>query len=575
MVTANGAPNLEFFGSLQNLLKAFDPDGGDPEYLATLFQRLPERPFEVYETSDLLPLNPWILSGLLSVDIDRSFASFFAGDKVFPDRVVDSNGCTRRAIEFEGGRNWEELGILAGRAKCQGAPPEGDQFEDLPNLRDYLQGRYIAAFEQLALIGKKYDNVIGYDVMNEPVGAFIMMAISGLISQMSATNEGEPLDDGPIQSLLSSLLGEELGEDAWAVIDSLQLLPLDGKAETLEKWGMTGIDAGAALGINFGFEENYLQPFYERVGQAIEAVDENAIIWFEPATSLRLLTGPMQFFDQPLTKPQGIKQLVYAPHWYPDIYPKPGTGSTPRSFNLDEWQYRDFKKSLKKYIDEGPAWMGNIPVIFGEFGTYFNFGDPDQSRETDYQISAHILNRYYEAFEELSVGNMLWCFSAENDKARGELWNHEDFSVIDENGEPRAWTAYVRTGARSTSGRLIKQRFFSQYAYWEARPDVVDPERTFQLSMAGRESDAPTEIFVPSKVYPEGFYVWLSDGEVFFDEANQMLYWYPFNRGPNVTHSLKIAPPRVNQENLNWNYFFANGVRVIGSTPLGAKESGK
>ena len=575
MVTELGTPNLDFFGPLQNLLDAFDPDGEDPEYLATLFQRLPDRPFEVYETSDLLPLNPWILSGLLSVDVDRSFASFFAGDVVFPDRVVDSNGCTRRAIEFEAGRNWSELGILAGRAKCQGAPPEGDQFEDLPDLRTYLQGRYIASFRKLAEIGSRHDNVIGYDVMNEPVGAFIMMAISGLFAQMSADDEAGEIQEGPIQSLLVSLLGEEVGADAWTVIDALRLLPLDGRAETLEKWGMTGIDAGAALGINFGFEETYLQPFYERVGQAIQAVDENAIIWFEPATSIRLLTGPMQFFDQPLTKPQGIDQLVYAPHWYPDIYPKPGTGSTPRDFNLDEWQYRDFRGALNKYIKEGPAWMGNIPVVFGEFGTYFNFGDPEQSRDNNYQISAHILNRYYEAFEDLNVGNMVWCFSAENDIFRGELWNHEDFSIIDENGEARAWPAYVRTTARATSGRLISQKFLSQYAYWDVRPDAADPEGTYTLKMRGSESGAPTEIFVPERVYSDGFYVWLSDGEAYFDEQRQMLYWYPFNRGPDTIHSIRIEPPRPNKEMLNWTYFFHEGTRVDGVKGANPEEASR
>ena len=127
---------LDFFTPLNNLLKTFDPNGGLPEYLATLFNRLPSRPFEVYETSDLLPLNPWVLSGLLSVDIDRSFASFFAGDVVFPDRVVDSAGCTRRKSEFDAEVEWAELGIISGREKCRKSPPAGDRFEDLPNLRN-------------------------------------------------------------------------------------------------------------------------------------------------------------------------------------------------------------------------------------------------------------------------------------------------------------------------------------------------------------------------------------------------------------------------------------------------------
>ena len=171
-------------------------------------QQTASRPFEVYETSDLLPLNPWVLSGLLSVDIDRSFASFFAGDVVFPDRVVDSAGCTRRKSEFDAEVEWAELGIISGREKCRKSPPAGDRFEDLPNLKEYLQGRYIKAFEALAEIGRQYDNVIGYDVMNEPVGAFVMMAISGLINQLSSEEPGEPVDDTLLQSLLNSLLGE-------------------------------------------------------------------------------------------------------------------------------------------------------------------------------------------------------------------------------------------------------------------------------------------------------------------------------------------------------------------------------
>ena len=107
----------------------------------------------------------------------------------------------------------------------------------LTKLKEYLQGRYIKAFEALAEIGRQYDNVIGYDVMNEPVGAFVMMAISGLINQLSSEEPGEPVDDTLLQSLLNSLLGETVGADAWTVIQALQLLPLDGRAETLEKWG--------------------------------------------------------------------------------------------------------------------------------------------------------------------------------------------------------------------------------------------------------------------------------------------------------------------------------------------------
>ena len=94
-------------------------------------------------------------------------------------------------------------------------------------------------------------------------------------------------------------------------------------------------------------------------------------------------------------------------------------------------------------MNEGPTWLGNIPVVFGEFGTYFNLRtsdeEPDPKRSED--MGAHLLNSYYEAFEELGLGNMLWCFSKSNSAKYGEDWNHEDFSIIDPQGQPRAWQA--------------------------------------------------------------------------------------------------------------------------------------
>ena len=136
----------------------------------------------------------------------------------------------------------------------------------------------------------------------------------------------------PIEDALKNLAGDDLGAELYAVISGLNLLPLDAHPFTLYQWGLQYVNTGAAAGMNIGFEEKYLQPFYERVGQAIQKEDDNAIIWFEPATSIRLLTGAQRFWDQPLAKPKGIKQLVYAPHWYPDIYPNLGINSPPPSF---------------------------------------------------------------------------------------------------------------------------------------------------------------------------------------------------------------------------------------------------
>ena len=48
---------------------------------------------------------------------------------------------------------------------------------------------------------------------------------------------------------------------------------------------------------------------------------------------------------------------------------------------------------------------------------------------------------------------------------REELWNHEDFSIIDENQEAERLYGICAYDCPATSGRLISQRFLSQYAY--------------------------------------------------------------------------------------------------------------
>ena len=633
LTNRDGSLNVGILTNLQALLNRFDPGGVVPPWLPDILANRPARRFEVNETSDILPLTPWIVPGLLSLDVDRGFAALFAGDIAFPGLVVDEDGLTKRKADASN--------------------------EDAPDLKTYLQGHYVGAYLELVKRAKNHDNVIGYDVINEPVGVFLMMALGGMFKQIvgppaectapvdcllpdacapgsdewpgcipsELVEEGESAEDAyarleasagdlfeciddrgldamsgaadqtrwcrnlgdmpatnnPLvlygdrfENAIVSLLGQELGSEVFGLVRGLQLLPSDAHPYTMYQWGLSDVDTGVALGMNFGFEAKHLQPFYERVGQAIQAEDPNAIIWFEPPTSIRMITGAMQFFDQPLTRPKGIKQLVFAPHWYPDIYPNIGVNGAPRKFNSDEWLYRDFTEPLREHMEEAPAWLGNIPVVFGEFGTYFNLGqtDPEVDPSTSEETAAHILNSYYEAFEELGLGNMVWCFSATNSAKYGEDWNHEDFSIIGPDGEPRAWPAYVRTYARATSGKLIKQHFISQYHFWDPKQGQARPTGDFSLHMERRESEHATEIFVPTRVYPDGFYVWVSDGAAYYDHARQMLYWYPSADAPGTTHRLHIQPRDTDREALDWSYFFNGEDVLMGAGPVSMNDEG-
>ena len=616
---SDGSINLTLLGNIRALFDLLNPGGELPNWLNALITALPARRFSVNETSDLLPLTPWVMPGLLSLDVDRAFAALFAGDEAYPDLVVDDDGLTKHKDDADN--------------------------SEAPDLKAYLQGHYVGAYLELTKRAKNYDHIIGYDIINEPVGVFLMMTLGGLFKQlvppppicqavidcvlpsdcrsdgdlwpacvtteadesieaaivrltaeanarfscvddrgrdeMSAPAEADrwcynltddlpnhPMVDegGQFESVIADMLGLELGNQVYGIIRGLQLLPSDAHPYTMYKWGLSDIDTLAALSMNFQFEAKYLQGFYETVGQAVQEEDPNAIIWFEPASSIRMLTGPQRFWDQPLTRPQGIKQLVFAPHWYPDIYPLLGINSNPREFNADEWLYRDFIEPLREVMNESPTWLGNIPVVFGEFGTYFNLWatGEEPSAEVSEDMGAHLLNSYYEAFEELGLGSMIWCFSKSNSSKYGEDWNHEDFSIIGPDGEPRGWPAYVRTYARATSGKLLYQRFVSQYEYWDPVAGEPRPSAHYDLDMDRRESDHPTEIFVPLKQYPNGFYVTVTDGQAFFDADRQMLYWYPSDDGPGLTHALHIEPWLDDREAPIWTYFFKEGEILVG-----------
>jgi hypothetical protein len=496
-----------------------------PEWVEVLFNSLPDptalppdyQPYDVRQSNDFLPFTFWGINGALSVDVQRCFACLLAGDKVTP--------------------NYKVKGL---------------------SVKDYLQDQYARAFARVAEKARHHDNVIGYDIMNEPIGTFITYAAVAVYFQTGL--------ESAVESLLVDLVGDDLGKNLYTILTGLRFLPPDTDEETRKLWGFDGTDAFAVINLNLNFDAIFLQPFYERVGKAIQEVDDNAIIWFETSSGLSLLLGEGN--DQwtvNMTEPRGINQAVYAPHWYPDIYPFIGFNQPPREFGPNEWRFRDFTGNLEVFANRALKSMNNIPVVFGEFGTYFNYRGIDASIADGYNSSAQILDAYYRAFEKLNLSRLHWCVSPENSYDNGEGWNLEDFSVIDPDLKPRATVAFVRPYARSTSGKMITSHFYSPLHPQDPEKGEPLPVGEYYLEMEGKETDAPTEIFVPDRQYPKGFYVWLSDGYSYFDNQRQLLTWYPVNDAPGTTHTIRILPPRPKADVHDWDYFF-DGDRVLART---------
>jgi hypothetical protein len=508
----------ERLGQMLQTLGRLFPAGAAPTtstpWVAELLRRLPA-PFDLDESNDLLPWTSWGLNMMLSGDIQRCTASFYAGDRLFPGRTVD--------------------GV---------------------SVKEYLQDAYVDAWLQIVRRVAGHRNVIGYDLANEPVGIFLTLAATALYFSTGAADQ--------VEGFLTDLLGPETAPQVYAMLTGFGLLPPDASPETQRAWGFDGIDPATALALNFGFDHDCLEPFYARLGQAIQAEDPDAVIWIETSLGVGVVlegAGP-GVMEMNLRRPPGLRQVVFSPHWYTDIYPFPGFGMPPREFTVDEVRFRDYTESLRAQRDKAAHSMGNIPVVFGEFGTYFNFGGIDAARAEDYAVSTSILDNYYESFESLFTGSFLWCFSPENDYRFGEGWNKEDFSIVDPDGRPRGEEAFSRPYPRYVSGKPVSLHFYSDDHYFDPERGEPNPEHEFELRFESKETDAPTEIFVPGFQYPDGFYAWVSDGHAVFDWEDRILYFFPGRDEPGVEHWIRLRPPLPDGEALGWDYFFRDG-RVI------------
>jgi hypothetical protein len=530
-------------------------------------------------TTDMLPFTNWGLNAGLSLDVQRAWAALFAGKDVFPDLKVKKGN-------------------------------------EMVNIQEYLQSAYERMWGEVAKAVKDMPNVIGYDIMNEPSGFFLFMTIIAAYFK-TGSKEG-------IINLIDNIFADrKFAEDLVDILIGIGLLP-DVTPETREQemklWGFDKANLLAILGLNYGFDRNYIMPFHERMGRAILQNDPNAIIFTEPTISsienlLLFITGGGEgetVYNVPYSRPE-LPQVVYAPHWYPDIYPFPGFNMPYRVFKVEEKRKKkkEYLTSILTHISSARKNMGNIPVILGEFGTYFTLSSKpasdigsgesiwkkavENARSENYIIPKYIINDEYEALEDIGIGRIIWCWSWENDDWRGEGWNAENFSIVERRNPdeckpvsekarscdddpyivrldfgnettyivPRGYEAYARPHPNFLAGKLKSLQFFSELHYFDPAKGIPNPVGEFTLELESKETDEPTEIFIPYYIYyPDGFFVWVSDGYIMYDHKNFRLYWYHEVDEPGFIHKIVIRPPIEGKISDDWDYFVKEDVIV-------------
>ena len=402
-------------------------------------------------------------------------------------------------------------------------------------VQEFLQSHYINAVKQVAERVKEMPHVIGYDTLNEPSHGYI-----------GETNLTDPnwgiFQNGAAPSILDGMAAGagqsrtvpnfEVGrfgirQKGTVVINPKRLSVWQDGVEPLWQahgvWDGTEATGPKALRPDYfeaSFGEDHFRPFVEKFTQEIRSIHPNALMFAEPV------------LGQELPKIE-LDGLVNAGHWYDaavlfqrEFSPFLGIDVAKQwpvfgRKNVD----RSFREQLGRIKQEGADGVSG-PTLIGEFGVAYDLNKKIGYKEGNFAPHREALDRSYRALEANLLSSTQWNYTADNDNTHGDQWNGEDLSIFsrdqihplddphDFDAGGRAVGAFCRPYPRVTAGEPLKLSF-----------DMNSREFTFSFRHAA-DINQPTEIYVPDYHYGVGLGVEISDGEVEYDQENQLLRWF-------------------------------------------------
>lgn len=428
---------------------------------------------------------------------------------------------------------------LAPRTQVDGEP-----------VQEYLQRHYLEAVKQVALRLRELPNVVGYDVMNEP--------LSGYIGWEDLTASRGILRLGPTPTPYQAMLlgaGFPQDVDVWEMrltgprrTGTVRLNPRgvrvwrEGYDCVWRQNGVWDVDSHGqphllrpdhfATDAGRAFADSYLRPFANRYAREIHAVHPEALIFVEGVPG----------GEAPSWGPEDAPGIVYAPHWY-DLSVlflrrySPYWAVGPRGLVFGPRNIRrSFAAQLAHFKAEVASRMGGVPVLIGEIGISYNLAGGRAYRTGDFRAQVGAMDRSMRALEDNLLSFTLWNYTPDNTNARGDQWNGEDLSIFsrdqqtdpaDINSGGRALEAVVRPYAQRVAGQPLRMEF-------DLRRRVFELEFRHDPAVT-----APTEIFVPSCQYPRGYRVEVSDGSYEVRPESQLLIYR--HSGERELHRVRVT----------------------------------
>lgn len=423
-------------------------------------------------------------------------------------------------------------------------------------VQDYLQRHYIAAVTRAAERICDLDNVIGYDIINEPLRGYIgwkdlrereghlQTGLSPTPYQSMLLGAGYSLEVDLLERRLTGIkkIGTQrvnpAGSRAW----------LDGFDCVWRRNGVWDVGPGGnpvLLQADYfskinarevEFARDYLRPFARKFARQIQAAHPGAIIFLEGDTINDTLEWSE---DDP-------RPAAYAPHWYDAyvIYFKsfnPWAAVDARGAGRIVLGPANIRRSFRNQIahlkNHARQKMGNIPTLIGEFGIAYDLNQRRAYASGDFSAQIRALDRSLCAMESNLVSWTIWNYTPDNSNQRGDLWNDEDFSIYsrDQRSDPddlnsggRGLPALLRPYPQKTAGEPLELSFDyrKRTMFYRFRHDP--------------RVDQPTEFYVPAYQYPRGYRVSVSDGDYEVLEKDQKLIYRHTHNQPE--HTVRIQP---------------------------------
>jgi hypothetical protein len=426
-------------------------------------------------------------------------------------------------------------------------------------VQDYLQRHYFAAIQQVANRLRGKSNVIGYDTMNEPS--------KGYIGYPDASQLEWSFKLGDVPTPYQSML---LGAGIPQTIETWDMTPIgtrrigvktidpqgvtvwrEGSEDVWQQNGVWTIENGTpkllrpnhfaqVQGRPVHFERDYMRPFINRYAAAIREVDPDTIIFIEFDA-----VGA----DVPKWGADDAANIVYAPHKYETLTliskkynPAMGLNKNNQTVIGRQNVRKAFAETLGSFKHYASTQLGGVPTLIGEIGIPYDLNDKKAFSSGDWSAQEDATDDYMQALEANLLHFTLWNYTADNNNMRGDNWNGEDLSIFsrdqqdnpsDVNSGGRALRAVLRPYARATAGEPLRMSFDMNTGVFEY---AFRHDKTIT---------APTEFYIPSVQYPEGYTVDVSDGSYEKDEENHSLRYYPSDK--DIPHFIVVKPTMMRE----------------------------